>query len=575
MTVTVNLGTRIQAAHGQMVRDVFTEDDMGDPVLAPDGVMRVPLINNTIYRFHVNNIPLPKLWVPETAGPAGGLNIVTLDGSIPAVVFVNGDNTPHVWGRNVGVFAVDGIQLVDVSNFFAGRGTFMYDLVGGDPSSLLVLSQANHTNFKRLGCTVDMPIQSNPQSGDQNCEAGWTIRSNTGFVPTEFIGRSFNGSSLLSDNLGSAVSFIGAVPSVSVTGCSVQLGKAANSFVHIDSGTIQGSYSIVGQNYTGPAASGGQFFRPDEVEAITAQADASIAITSFSDSTTEPGVHTTVNFGSIVDFTRGQVVLIEDEAAYDGVHSIVRVASDQMSFDINVVHSTSDPGTLAMVEHTVASCKYVRDETVTITGTTNYNATVQVLRRTDTTFHTPQSFVVDDSTGTATSVGRDYTSPGVQAVTNGAQENSRVLGEACWNGNVSTTPVQDGAVAGVYVPLVLTGAMLVNSAQRVTLSDPASGEFTFVGESPATLLLEVNIQAVKAAGGTDLYRVHISVNGALPAFGDTGYSSLDLRTAGVGVRTILLRTRTLNPGDTVRPVIIGDGTTTAPAISEGQILLVD
>ena len=124
----------------------------------------------------------------------------------------------------------------------------------------------------------------------------------------------------------------------------------------------------------------GEFFAPPLVKPITLFAQDDVTITGFSDSAVNPGVDTTVELAGITDAIIGQEILIADEAAYDGLHTIVRVASDQLSFDINVAHSTSAAGTLKRTKVTAVGHFMVRDQTNTISGTAAYNGTKKIFK---------------------------------------------------------------------------------------------------------------------------------------------------------------------------------------------------
>jgi hypothetical protein len=547
--------------------EVRVPEDFG-PEVTVAGVVRRQLLPGARYEVH-GTVSMPRLYVPKTVTP-GQFEVIVIGVIGGATLLVDGDDTPHVWGRDIAALQIERVSIVDVSNAGAGRGTVMYDLVGGNGQlSVMILRDVGHVGFKALARTVDIGLFFGTSTPDIVVSSGWVSRFTAAAAAagnSHLIGpRRFDGAAFLPDNAAASLVFIGDVPSVTILGNGVSLGKATNSFIHIDSGTTTGSYSITGQNYAGPSA--GSFFRPDLITAITSQVDASIPITSFADSTANPGVDTTVNFGAVVDFTRGQVVLIADELAYDGLHEIVRVADDQTSFDINVVHSTSGPGTLAMVEHVMAASRYVRDETVTITGAPNYNGTFQTLRTTDTSFFAPQAFAGNDATGTATSSGRDQTSPGVLCTANGAQEDSTVLGETCWNGNASSTSVANGA----YGALVLTGAMLAPGEERVSLVDAASGRMRYDGEAPIRLALAFLLFSEKAGASAALYRITVSINGVVPVFATAPYAPLELRDTNR--QLAYTPTVQLSPGDEIQPMIAGDPDTAAVTFTDGQILL--
>jgi hypothetical protein len=542
------------------VVNVFSAADFGVASMAPDGNIRVQLVDGVLYRCS-GVIQLPLLEMPKASAP-GTFTVVAFEG--PATFLVNGSTTSHIWGRDISALSFSRISFIDTSNGGAGRGTVLMDIVGGNgASSLLSLAQVSFVRFKRLANTVDLAITMGA-SQDIESEQGFVARQNAGPVAAHFLSLSpISGLASAPDNRAAAFSFLGNTGSATVIGNEINLGKPANSFLFIDGATPVGSYSIVAHNWPGIAA--GQFFRPDEIESITAQSDASISVLSFADSAAAPGVDTTVNFAGIVDLTRGQVIVIAG-GTYAGTHTIVRVADDQTSFDISVVFAGASAGTLALTEHTVADCRFVRDETVTISATTNYNGTHQIVRRTDTSFVLPQVFAGNDATGTATSQGRDQTSPGVGGSANGALPDSAAVGEVSWNGNAATTTVADGS----YSVLALTNVTLSNE-ERFVLKDAATGEMTYVGKRPFKGTYTVDLQAFKPGASLATYRLAISINQAVPVFASAPYTTLDLRdtTEFVGRIDIV----NLQPEDDIRVMIAGDGFTTAPTIVEGQLVI--
>lgn len=557
-----NASDRRKLPAGTNEIDIFDASGFGTAVLAPDGNMRVPLIDNTTYRCH-GTFPIPLLLMPKRTTP-GALTVISLIGFDTCLLLVDGSDIPHIWGREVSAIGIQRVSFADISNAGSGRGSVLFDLVGGNgPLSFMTATQSTLSSFKVVARLVDVAVGVSAATQDIGNDRGWVLRCNPGAVSSHFFSnRQFSGLPFLPDNRSAGISFLGQTPSVSIAGCSVKMGKAANPFLFIDSSTPAGSYSIVGNNFPGGA---GAFFRPDEVATITAQADASVTVSSFADSTAAPGVDTTVAFAGIVDVTRGQIVEVVG-GTYAGSHTVIRVADDQLSFDITFVFAGASAGTLGQTEHTVSMSKYVRDETVTISGTTNYDGTVLLLRTGDTTFVTPQEFLGGPEAGTATSTGKDHTSPGVGSIANGAQANSQARGGVCWNGNTTDSSVANG----VYGPINTGGAMPPLNAQRFTLSNATTGELTYNGLGPFSGEWKMRFHS-QDSPPTETYRFAISIDGTPPTFGAVEEVTLDLRQAGdevTGFFQVIL-----NPGQTIQPMVAGVGTATDFAILEGQITI--
>ena len=497
--ITVN-GNSV-STQGSTVFDIFSNDDWPTAITAPDGELRVPLVLAAVYFIH-SDLILPKMLLPEGTDPLA-FQFTTFKGAKGVTnLFIDGDLTGHFWGRDCQGMRLFDIAFTDIGNSFTGFSTQLYDLVGlGGATSLLYIERCAFFQFKQEGQLVDIGlVQVGVQDGFN--DSGWTVRSTAGAAAAGLVNSIINSGAInisaFPDTKHPAFSFIGVIADFAVTHYGLNLGKEANSGFYFDQALSGGVYGLTAFSYGGPTTHG-EFFRPDLVMSVTAQANTDIAITSFSDSAINAGVDTTVNFGSIVDFTRGQTILIADEAAYNGTHEIVRVASDQMSFDINVVFSTAGAGTLKMVEHTVAANKLTRDETVTISGTTSYNATAQVLRETDTTFHLPQAFVADDATGTATSISLDETSNSLQVAVAGAQKDSGVSAQATMESNSTETEIP---AVDALVMITSTSDFAGDTEERVSIA--TTGVATYLGENPTTLKLDGNITMEPATATKNL-----------------------------------------------------------------------
>jgi hypothetical protein len=543
-----NVSNRLPATRPLSVIEVYATSDFGTAVAhAPSGgVMRVPLVLGAEYRIMV-----PTVVAPLFSYPAGAGTIVFTGDKEVAVVVCPDPSGPVFWGRDVERFVMKNLQFVDATNAGAGRGTTLLNMVGfGNARSIVQRVFVSFIRFKSAGTLVDV-FYAAAQADDVLLESGLTIRVNPSAIP--FIGAglglttsSFNGSPVAADNRRSSLTFIGAVGQAGIGGSSVQLAKAANSAFHVDASIVSGEISFNGILYGGPATAG-QFFRPTLVQSITAQANADIVITSFADSTANPGVDTTVNFGTAVDFVRGQVILIADEAAYDGLHAIVRVAADQESFDINVVHSTSGAGTLKMVEHTVASNGLARDETVVVTGTTDYNGTEQTLRISDTSFHLPQVFVPGPpQAGTATSTGQDQTSTVVSVSVAGNQQDSKSIGSVVATGNAVVTTI---ALINTWTDLNLNALAVAGSNIELWGSvNSTTGEVTYNG-TPAFSGEILASMSVTSTGGSQSFQFRAVVNGS--PLSDGVVVSVDLSSSPMISVTLVAPIQSVT-GDTVR-----------------------
>lgn len=550
----INITDRLPTTKDPLdIVDVYSADDLPAAITAADGVSRRPLRLSTTYIVH-KDFTWPRLLLPKGTDFTKFQTTIIKGSRTSVIISMDGDTTPHIWGRDIGAFRINDVSVKDISNAGAGRGTVLIDIVGGGSFSFFTMDFAGFLNFKNLGTLVDVGMQITSAGFDTNVEGGFVNRIN----PSPFGFKQSHAINLLrmiriaTDPAMKRpfIVFQGEPSTAVVSSNSVELQSGDHAF-HIDSAST-GIMDLLGNTYAG--TTGGNFFRPDISKSLTAMANADISITSFADSTANPGVDTTVNFGSIQKFTRGQVILIADEAAYDGTRTIVRVADDQSSFDINVVFSTSGAGTLKITRVTSTAHGMVEGETHTISGTTSYNGTEKNLFVTDNTFDIPVAFVADDATGTVVSTGRDEKSIDVSSIANGAQKDSKFIAFGEMNANATATTITDGTYAAIDV----TGPFAANAVtERWTLTGATNGIFTYNGSKPFSGNLGAVINALKS-GATANYRFTVSINGAVPVFASAVFAPMEVRTTKVS--TVLLAPVNIVSGDTVQVMAAGDGT---------------
>lgn len=545
----VNGTTRLAASRDSgNTTEIYESSDWGTAALAADGNMRVPLKISHTYAIMVSNVVMPLCEIPEATGAVSSSGVNIIGHYRLTTVIVVDTSAPIMWGRDAAPIVLDNVSFVDFSNAGSGLGVTLWDLVGiGGPSGIVTSDTCIFALLKAIGNMVDMAY-ANVSCQHLFCESGVTSRSNPAFgdAATSAIQLrvGYEGSSLFPNVRRPPLTLIGSTGKSNLNACQVNMADPGNSLIHVDP-SVTGNVGIISMGYNGPAADG-EFFRPTLVESITAQTIAFITITDFADSAVNPGVDTTCNFGSIVDFTRGQVILIANEAAYNGVHTIVRVAADQMSFDINVVHSTSGAGTLEMVRHTISGTQLARDETVVITGTTNYNGTFQVLRTADNAIWLPQIRVAPDTqAGTATSTGQDETSINVTVALAGAQKESKSIGFVRVTGNATLTAI---ALPNQWTDLNLGGGAVAGSNIELWGNvDATTGEVDYLGAPPFNGVIRVTA-SVTSTGGSQTFQFRAFVAGvSTPVAAERDLSS----APKVGVE-LLIPVQGLLTGEAVR-----------------------
>lgn len=551
-----NLATRVPLLKQPVsIVDLFSAEDLPDAIVAPDGVLRVPLARA---RYYVHNAFVwPRCLFPVAVTPNVSFETTDIVGAGGQTeIQIDGDDTPHFWGREIGLVQFLDISIVDKGNAGAGRSTRLFDFVGGSSNGLsfLVLDLVSIRSFKRIGDMVDMGLQVAAMFQSDN-EGGLVTRVNPlALAPhTHFFGNIYfiqGGNGTVKPQ----ITFQGAVPSATFSNSNLNQ-DAGDTSVMVDN-AFSGELDIVGNSYGGVAS--GDFFRPDVSQLLALFANADIAISAFADSAVNPGVDTSVSVVPGHGLTRGQTIRIGDAGApYDGLHTIVRVAVDEASFDIDVSVGAPSTGNvkLTRVTTTAANTPIVNNETITISGTANYNGTfATVFAVGDNQFDIPVAFVASEaSTGTVVSTGQTEITVGVNVLASGAQADSMALGFAEMNANTTATVI---ATLDTYQALDVSGLSNNAVSQRFALTNATNGVYTYNGNKPISAKITAIINATKS-GVTVSYRFTTSVNGAIPVFASASYAPLEIPNEKV--TATLGKFVSLTNGDTIQVMVAGDG----------------
>ena len=543
MNITTNSINRVPRSADPVDEvDVYSVADLPDMITAPDGILRVPLVQSTVYRVH-KTFSWPRLLIPSSVSQF--FEPVVLKGIEPGIaLLINGDDTPHIWGRNINSLAIEEMSIVDPL-FFT---TKLFDIVGGESFSFISTRNVVFSSFRSLGRTVDINFDfSNVPI--VNISRGITNRSCIGFTSahiTSAIRLSQPPGALFSQN-SATFAFLGFQETASILGGNIRIG-AGSDVILIDEGS-PGEYLVTALSYDGTP----NLFAVPVSESLSAMVANDTSITVFSDSAVDPGVDTTVTASSH-GFVKGQIINITGSTSYNGLHTITRVAADEGSFDIAVVFVSDEaPSTVSMTTVTYAGTKLVEDQTVTVSGTTNYNGTFNPIFVDDNTFTVPVDFVANDAAGTVVATPNNERSIGVNATSNGHSPESRAIAFGAMNANINTTSVIDGT----YVPIDVTGTVEVPVTERFTLTAPANGVFTYNGDRNTTVTILAIVSATKS-GSTEDYRFAVSINGAAPVFASAPYAPMEVKTAKVSAQ--VLSPIPVVTGDTIQLMVAGDGT---------------
>lgn len=259
------------------IQEIFSASDWPALVLAPDKVMRSPLELATKYVVY-GNVPLPRLLIPAAILAVEFQLIEIISGGTTLLLLADGDSTPHIWGRDVGGLEFRNLSVADVSNSGAGRGTVLFDLVGGTSLSFLVHRFSAIANFKAAGKLVDTGTASELFSM-VGCEGGLTTfytgnNLSVGLTTTQLLMSQPSGGPAmkkptwcLTGSLGKSQFAAGIVDN-----------NPGDSAFCIDSAG-SGAFTLAANTFE---AGDGNFFRPDVIGlGLTAMAAADKPITSF------------------------------------------------------------------------------------------------------------------------------------------------------------------------------------------------------------------------------------------------------------------------------------------------------
>jgi hypothetical protein len=492
--------------------DLLTAAGLTEQIVAPDGVLRTPLLEDARYIIHAAFI-LPLMLLPITSSTTSALATEFIGAQARSKVFAaNAGTNPVFWGRKVNQLVITDLAVVDIGFSGAGQSSILLNLTGGARPSRLTFTNTTFAQFAYLGEATDFTLSFNPGVNLVSIGRGFAFdMSPFDAVPGShaFLAWRLINAFALHLN-GAYINFTGSHVTISIIGGTSTM-DAGDEFLRIDSGS-SGDYDIVANAYDGI----GDLISPRSTITNTLYAEADLVIDSFSDSIEDPGVDTTVNLAAITLFKRGQSILIADEAAYDGPHVITRVADDQLSFDIAVVHSTSGAGTLKQTLVTSTDHGFILNENIIISDTAAYNgATVINLIHSDNQYHIPVAFVSAEVVGTATSIPKTPAENGVISGHNGHAASSNRIASGLMNGNALTTTF---STADKFIGMNL-GAVIDNhhATERFTLLDPVIGIYRYDGNRPVTVRVDALIWVVKTSA-TQNYRLALDKNAEVPAF---------------------------------------------------------
>ncbi len=500
--------------------DIFNSNDLlkaggGVPVMAPDGETRIPLTNNALYRIHETFI-WPLMLYPDSTDLLVQ-QVVTIEAARAGIQIQITQSPPvaHFYGRKLNTMKFSNITIIDIGNSGAGQSAKVFDCVGGAATSAFTADNFSIVNVAEVGELTDIILSFNPTVNFVSVGRG-LISDQTPFSITPsphsvLGGRCINPFAIATQ--APYYGFTGVQSTIDIQAGSIDF-TSVDEFIRID-GNATGSYSFVGNAFNGI----GTFLSAGNTATNTLYANADLVVDSFSDSTVDPGVDTTVNLAVITKFKRGQFILIADEAAYNGLHQIVRVADDQLSFDINVVFSTSGAATLKQTRITAALHKFILNENISITDTIAYNGTYVINQIFDNNnYEISFAFATAETVGTAISISKTQKDQGITSEINGEAPSSKRIATGVMNGNIQVTAF---STADEYIGMNL--GIIINDSivtERFTLVNNTIGMYRYDDSRPITVSVNALVWLEKS-GATQNYRIALDKNGDTPIFTTT------------------------------------------------------
>lgn len=421
----------------------------------------------------------------------------------------NPAGTPLFIGRNVGFFETK--EMTYIGGFTAALSdeTCM-DIEGTGDSATSIWSptRSGFVNWADLGSVASMGIIPTADTIMQIYAKGWQFNSpNSSSTDRVSFFQEQDSANGFTDT---SISFTGTSGIIQCSGNQPIGLVSGESFAFLDRALIGSRVVMAANVFNGTL--GAKFFRPDISKTITAMSNADKTITSFADSTVNAGVDTTC-FVLNHQYWIGQIVLLADEAAYDGIQTVVRVSDDGNSFDINVVFSTSGAGTSKETKFTTSVAHgFLKNETITESGTTSYNFESQIISLISTTEYTkPIAFVANDATGSSDSIGLTEKSIYVDAGGNSDAKTSKSIGSSVTNDNTTATTI---STINVYVDLNLNSLAAAGSnIEQWTLMNSTTGEVRYDGIKEFFGSVRTSISA-QSSGSSQEFVFRIVKNGS-------------------------------------------------------------
>lgn len=615
-----------------LVFQIEGPSDWPSLILAPDGVMRMPVLNGSTYFVH-GTFPVPRLFRVPTEVNVDFQLTQFISAVSTQILLCDGDETPHIWGRDISGIEFRNITLADISNSGAGRGTNLYDLVGGTALSFLVHRFSSIANFKSVGKLVDIGLATELFSMVEN-EAGLLtfysgVELSVGVTNTQLLLSQLDAGSPMKKPAWCLMGDIGKAQFATGT-----VANSANDSAFCIDSLVTGEVEFVGNLFQ---SGDGNFFRPDVSLGLTLMEEVDKSITSFTAhahpvvSVSAGSSGTNFSTGTVRhQFQVGDTITLTgfSEGSYNATEDVTEVISPFIVRIKAISFVADDSGTATNTGVTVcasAGAGFTRGQTILLGGATpgaySGGQTIRSVDPDEDSFLIPVSFSVGGAGDikitritTATdhpmAVGETQTI----SVTTSYNFTTQILftdaydtfdvpiafvGDDATGTVVSVSKTQrdigvQGAINGIlpdskaiafgrtngnatattgfssntYKAINVSGMVDGDVTERFTLTDTTAGIYTYIGEKPISARIAAVISATKG-NPTEIYRFAASVNSAVPTFATAPFSKMEVKTTTVTIPDAGFVN--METGDTIQIMAAPEGHTDDLTISDFTI----
>ena len=464
--------------------------------LNPRGVLSNVLLPNNTYKVDVTTLVITRPFWLKYEEPIAVSEGITLEAVNRDAILVYVGTAPMFYARNLSAFILDKFFIINGSipgtQLFDLQGTldssifsFVILLSGGvfGPWNLGLLRNISGIDFERItyqfftqGLTLDTIGQFILRTTDIVTTGGGAVFQ----YLTNFMGVAYYSDSSIINQIGDA-------------------------YISIDSGiAFTNQLSLNNLKYS---LGGGDFYQGDLGGSITAFTDLGPTISGTIQNITsdQSGNFIIVTLSGSGTFENLALVLT-GTANYNGTHRIACLLqetpnhivyldtpwiADELagSYAANAIQVTTSTGH-ALTYH----------RSTLLAGTTNYNATYEVLNPGVTTFTINETFVADDATGAYLTSSLDQTNKNLSARDNGASRDSQIIG----NSILTTTET-----VAVTTTLTRVSAGTWTSCCTERFSVDSEGILTYEGIHPVNLKIAAKIVLQKVSGSPVLGNFNI------------------------------------------------------------------